>query len=54
MIRTSQVEILKTAVRELDAARENGTKAEMERCLSVVQAAYRNASDDEVNAAIEW
>ncbi|MGP3930464.1 hypothetical protein [Nonomuraea sp. KM88] len=52
MIRQSQVERLKAAVRAYERALRYGTSKEQARCHAVLNAAYRNSSRDEINAAL--
>lgn len=49
MVRKSQVEKIKTAMREYDTALTTGSRQEQERCLAVLDAVYRNSSDEEIN-----
>ncbi|WP_153265501.1 hypothetical protein [Nonomuraea phyllanthi] len=51
MVRWSQVEKLKKAVREYEKAVSSGNKKEAARCYAVVNAVYRNCSQDEIDAA---
>ncbi|GAA3559649.1 hypothetical protein GCM10022419_045310 [Nonomuraea rosea] len=54
MVRRSQVEKIKTAVRELDTALKTGNRTQQERCYAVLEAVQRNSSNAEINAAIDF
>ncbi len=52
MARGSQVWKLKAAAREYEQAMRTGTKQEQARCYAVLNAAYRNSSEEEIHIAI--
>lgn len=52
MVRRSQVEKVKTAVREYEKAVCTGQRTEIARRYAVLNAVYRNSSEEEINAAI--
>lgn len=54
MVRQSQVVKLRRAAQEYEQALKTGTRQEQARCHAVLSAAYRNSSQDEVNAAIDF
>lgn len=51
MVRKSQVDKIKAAVREFDKATRTGSRHEQERCLAVLNAVCRNSTRAELNAA---
>jgi hypothetical protein len=54
MVRRSQVEKIRKAVREFDRALKTGDRTQKERCYAVLQALRRNSSNAEINAAIDF